>query len=249
MDLIKGLPNRFDGLEVGPDSLPKSPNGFAALLSKSIREWKGQAFKVVWFKVPIDRAFLIPILVEEGFSFHHSSSDYLMLTLRLVKDAVVTLYATHYIGAGGVVINKQNQLLVVCEKFRGGRAPYYKLPGGSLHPSEHLAQGVVREVYEETGIRTDFEGVICFRHWHGYRYGKSDIYFVCRLNPLDLTIKMQDSEIEECFWMPVETYMASENVSSFNKLIVKESINQNGFKETWVEGYGDPDNYEFFIPA
>ena len=36
-----------------------------------------------------------------------------------------------------------------------------------------------------------------FRHWHGYRYGKSDIYFVCRLAPLSEELTMQTEELEE----------------------------------------------------
>lgn len=32
---------------------------------------------------------------------------------------------------------------------------------------------------------------------------RSDLYFVCRLEPLNFDIKKQDSEIEDCQWMPV----------------------------------------------
>ena len=248
MNRIKGSPNRFQGVEVEPEALPESLVAFSELLEKSIQQWRTEGLQVAWFRIPLSHAFLIPTLVEEGCVFHHSSTDHLMLTLSLVEDAFVPLYATHYIGAGGVVINGENELLVVCERFRGGRAPYYKLPGGSLQPEEHLAEGVVREVLEETGVSTHFDGLICFRHWHGYRYGKSDIYFVCRLKPLDVNIKMQTTEIEECFWMPLETYMNSENVSEFNKLIVKAAVDHQGLKGTWVEGYGDPKDYEFFMP-
>ncbi len=245
---IEGEHNRFGGVEVEPDALPDSPDGFPERLSYSIRQWKDEGLQVAWFKIPLSHAFLIPALVESGCAFHHSSTEYLMLTLRLVEDAFVPLYATHYIGGGGVVINEKNGLLVVCERFRGGRAPYYKLPGGALQPEEHLAEGVVREVFEETGVPTRFDGLVCFRHWHGYRYDKSDIYFVCRLKPLHQIIEMQATEIEECFWMPVDTYMGSENVSQFNKLIVKAAVENQGLKETWVDGYGDPDRYEFFMP-
>ena len=68
------------------------------------------------------------------------------------------------------------------------------------------------------------------------------------MKPLHQIIKMQATEIEECFWMPVDTYMGSENVSQFNKLIVKAAVENEGLKETWVDGYGDPDRYEFFMP-
>ena len=55
-------------------------------------------------------------------------------------------------------------------QIRPRSGPSYKLPGGALVQGEHLADGVVREVLEETGVRTRFEAVVCLRHWHGYRY-------------------------------------------------------------------------------
>ncbi len=249
MELLDGLENRFGGIELKADSLPESSVLFESQLKCSLERWLDQDIQVVWIEIPLSHASCIPIAVSEGFVFHHSTTEHLMLTKQLVKDAFVPLYATHYIGAGGVVMNDKEELLVVCERFRGGgRPPYYKLPGGALHPSEHLADGVIREVFEETGVPTHFDGLICFRHWHGYRYDKSDIYFVCRLKPMHQIIKMQTAEIEECFWMPVEEYLQSENVSQFNKLIVKGAINNKGLQQTWVDGYGDPERYEFFIP-
>ena len=56
-----------------------------------------------------------------------------MLTLRLEPDAFIPNFATHYIGAGGVVLNEARELLVICEKAHSHNRPhYYKLPGGAL---------------------------------------------------------------------------------------------------------------------
>ena len=139
-------------------------------------------------------------------------------------------HASHYIGAGGVVLNEARELLVVSEKYhrRAPGPPRYKLPGGALHAGEHLAEAVVREVSEETGVETEFDALVCFRHWHGYRFGKSDIYFVCRLRPLSTEISIQEDEIAECLWMPVAKYLADENVSAFNKRIVEAALNSTG---------------------
>ena len=106
------------------------------------------------------------------------------------------------------MLSEDQELLVVSEKYQRQQPgpPRYKLPGGALHEGEHLAEGVVREVLEETGVRARFDALVCFRHWHGYRYGKSDIYFVCRLSPLSKEITIQEEEIAECLWMPVEAY-------------------------------------------
>jgi 8-oxo-dGTP pyrophosphatase MutT (NUDIX family) len=147
-----------------------------------------------------------------------------------------------------VILNERQELLVVCERHRRTSQPYYKLPGGALQPGEHLVEAVLREVLEETGVHATFDALVCFRHWHGYRYGKSDIYFVCRLSALSEEVTMQAEEIEECFWMPVSDYFESDLVSVFNKRIVRAALSSPGVKPEWIDGYADPARYEFFMP-
>jgi 8-oxo-dGTP pyrophosphatase MutT (NUDIX family) len=105
----------------------------------------------------------------------------------------------------------------------------------------------IREVLEETGVHTQFESLACFRHWHGYRYGKSDIYFVCRLSPLSSEITMQEEEIEECLWMPVDNYLSSEATSIFNRRIVKSALDHPGLVRESLQGFDDRER-EFFMP-
>ena len=241
--------NQFRGAQIDREQLSNDPEEFRLQVEDALQEWQAGALKLIWLEIPIEKARLIPIATEMGFTFHHANEDSLTLTYRVQTDAFVPTYATHCIGAGGVVVNSRRELLVVNERHRRDMTrPHYKLPGGALHAGEHLADAVVREVLEETGVEAKFEGVVCFRHWHGYRWGKSDIYFVCRLSPVSEAITMQQEEIEECLWMPVEDYLASEFVSVFNKRIVKAATDTPGFPSTWVEGYADPSRYEFFMP-
>lgn len=248
MELLAHTPNPFRGVVVNPGELPEDPQTFQQRLVPSLKTWKQEDFRVVWLEVPIQLAGLIPIAVEAGFTFHHSTEDYLMLTLRLEEGAFIPPFATHYIGAGGVVLKEDEHLLVVCEKHRRTKTPFYKLPGGALHPGEHLEEAIKREVLEETGVQTRFEALVCFRHWHGYRYDKSDIYFVCRLSPLNHDISMQAEEIEECFWMPVTEYLNSDHVGTFNKQIVQAALKSPGVSPTQIEGYSDPQKHEIFMP-
>jgi 8-oxo-dGTP pyrophosphatase MutT (NUDIX family) len=252
MDLLAFEVNRFGGVVTSPQALPSSADEFARVLDTSLQAWTEQRLQVVWLEVPIDRAGLIPVAVRAGFAFHHTGSDYLMLTRRLRPKAFVPPYASHYIGAGGVVLNTENELLVVWERAHSRNSRrYYKLPGGALHQGEHLVDGVIREIREETGIETQFESLVCFRHWHGYRFEKSDIYFVCRLSPLTHQIIMQDAEIAECLWMPVQEYLASEYVGVFNRRIVEAALDGgNLLVPTGIEGYQtDPDRREIFMPG
>jgi len=249
MEVLEFTTNPFRGAVTDSGALPPDPAEFARRLGHSLEVWRSEGLQTVWMQIPTSLAALIPIAVEAGFSFHHSSEEYLMLTHQLAPDAQIPPFATHYIGAGGVVLNEDSELLLVCERYRRpGQPPFYKLPGGALQAGEHLADAVVREVLEETGVRTRFDALVCFRHWHGYRYGKSDIYFVCRLSPLSREITMQVEEIEECIWMPSEQFLASEDVSTFNKSIVRAALDSPGIVSSWIEGVGDPQTREFFMP-
>lgn len=239
--------NPFGGGVCDPENLPEDPAAFAEGLQRMLAVWRSEGLRVIWLEIPIARSPLIAVAVDAGFTFHHSGEDYLMLTLRLEPQAFVPPFATHYTGAGGVVLSDRNEVLVVSERHRRGNRPYYKLPGGALHPGEDLAACVIREVLEETGVRTRFDALVCFRHWHGYRYGKSDIYFVCRLSPLTREIRIQEEEIEECHWMPVDDYLASDLVHTFNRLIVKAALSSPGIVPTHVDGYSD-DSREIFMP-
>jgi 8-oxo-dGTP diphosphatase len=249
LEILDHIVNPFKGAVISPDRLPSAPQEFHERLARSLDAWRVDGLLLVWLEVPIERAGLIPVGVEKGFSFHHTGNDYLMLTLRLVEGALIPNYATHYIGAGGVVLNDRRELLVVCEKHRRSKRPSYKLPGGALHPGEHVADCVVREIEEETGVKTAFESLVCFRHWHGYRYGKSDIYFVCRLRPLSEKITIQDDEIDESLWMPVEDYLNSEYVHSFNQEVLKAALGSEGLVTASVEAYSDTGEREVFMPV
>lgn len=250
MNALESTINDFDGVVIDPQQLPATTDEFRERLLYSLDVWREEGHQVVWLEVPIERSALIPVAVEAGLHFHHSGSDYLLLAHPLQPNAFIPPFATHYIGAGGVVINERQELLVVWEKaHRQNGRKYYKLPGGALQPGEHLVDAVIREVFEETGVKTRFESLICFRHWHGYRYGKSDIYFICRLSPLSTKIAAQPDEIAECLWMPVQDFLNNEYVGVFNRRVVEMALaSRICLAPQEIEGYSDPVRREIFMP-
>ncbi len=242
--------DRFGGVLPHPEALAADPGDFARQLGAAMDQWRQEGLRLVWLQVPITRAALVPVAVAAGFRYHHAADDYVMMTCRLVASAFIPAHASHYIGAGGVVLTPADELLVVAEKYHGaaGQPLRFKLPGGALHAGEHLVDGVMREVAEETGVLTQFEALLCFRHWHGYRFGKSDIYFICRLRPLTRDIVVQEDEIAACSWMPVQDYLADPLVSAFNRQVVQVALTHVGVVPVTVDGYGDAARYEFFMP-
>jgi len=249
MEMIKAVPNPFGGLVVESADLPASAAEFRERLVPSIAAWKEQKAKVVWLSIARSQADLIPAAVEAGCVFHHALADSLQLTLTRAPGSFIPPFATHYVGAGGVVVREDGRLLVVSERYKLLPGRRLKLPGGALNAGEHISSAVVREVKEETGIDARFESVVCFRHWHGYRYGKSDIYFVCRLTPLTFDIKMDEGELAECLWLPVADFLADPDVHAFNKRIVRIALGASpGLSREIIENYGTPETHELLMP-
>ena len=140
---------------------------------------------------------------------------------------------THtHTGVAGFVVNDHNEVLLVQEKWlRNIKFIHWKLPGGvaetgrqtcgvieipnlssamllvltrpTFPTGEDLWQTAIRETFEETGVRSEFVAVLCFRHMHGYRWGTDDLYFACLLRPLNTDIKINPSEIADAKWMDV----------------------------------------------
>jgi len=237
--------NPFGGAVLNTESLPEDLNMFRQSLRATLNHLKAEKFVLVWLHLDMDNASFVGEAVSLGFEYHHAGKKGLELYCPLEKDTFIPGYATHYIGAGGVLIDEDNRILVIQEKHHTRR--HYKLPGGALDPGEHIADAVVREVFEETGIRSEFVSLNCFRHWHGYRYGKSDIYFVCRLKPLTREITIDPTEISEALWMPLNEYLDHPDTHPFNKKIVTTTVNTTGLKIEELEGYGTPESHEMLF--
>lgn len=194
---------------------------------------------LVWLKIPINKSHLIPDAVRFGFEFYYCSNDYLLLVIKIVGSAILPLSPSHFVGVGGIVLDNKFNLLVVKNKTNiEDKDIFFKLPGGNLENNEHFSDGIIREVYEETGIDTEFMWLSSIAHLKQWRLNKSNIYMICRLKPLNNVIKIDPIEIAECKWMPVEEYLSAKNVSKFNKHIIKSAINlDNGMKLHSVDEY------------
>ena len=137
--------NQFNGSEIDTKNLLTDSTNFNKLLINSIKELKEKNIEVVWLSIPLEKSQFVPVATANGFIYHHADQYGAVLTLKLKQDAFIPGYATHYIGAGGVVLDQNNRLLVIQEKYHNKK--HYKLPGGALDPSEHIADAVIREVF------------------------------------------------------------------------------------------------------
>ena len=87
------------------------------------------------------------------------------------------------IGCGGVVIKDDKALLV--QRGQNPGKGSWQIPGGYVEEDEDVAEAVVRECWEEAGVRARVVDVLGFRHAIGGGIGgpSTNIYVVFRLEP------------------------------------------------------------------
>ncbi|KAB1203000.1 Nudix hydrolase 2 [Morella rubra] len=209
VELLTSVNDAHGGVIVNIEQ-PMDSGVFAPLLKASISEWRNQEKKGVWLKLPIEHANLIESAVKEGFRYHHAEPNYLMLVYWIPETAdTLPANASHRVGIGAFVMNSTREVLVVQEKngrFKG--TGVWKFPTGVVDEGEDICAAAIREVKEETGIETEFVEVLAFRQSHKSYFSKSDLFFVCMLQPRSFDIQKQNLEIEAAQWMSVEDYIA-----------------------------------------
>ncbi|KAL3790024.1 hypothetical protein HJC23_011380 [Cyclotella cryptica] len=200
-----------------------SDDEFLTKLHESLDYWKRNEYTSAWINVPVHRARIIEALSNTtlGFDLHHTNSTQRTIImkkwLRDDKQDLIPPFATHQVGCAGFVLNDRNEILLIKEwtgpYTPSGRVPskQWKLPGGLLDAGESLEEATIREVYEETGVSCDFEGVLAFWHRHGLKFGKSDLYYVCLLRPRSLELMACPVEISDARWMHVDDFLECED--------------------------------------
>ncbi|OAD61949.1 Nudix hydrolase 8 [Eufriesea mexicana] len=223
---FKGYTDHYNGVTISSKEEFCTSEVFTHRLTASLQQWIQNKKRTIWFRVYLPHSEWIPLLVKEGFIFHHAKQEYVMLYRWLVKneECNVPHYAHTNLGIGGFVYNQETkEILVIKEKY-SNRAAMWKLPGGYVEPGEDLENAVKREILEETGIQTTFKCIIGFRHVHDYAFGCSDIYMVAYLSPVTCDIKKCEKEVSECKWMKVNDYLNHPEVYESNKIIVKKML-------------------------
>ncbi|KFK29047.1 hypothetical protein AALP_AA7G081700 [Arabis alpina] len=198
---------------------PMDPKCFVSSLRCSFAEWRLQGKKGIWLNLPLTHVNLVEPAVKEGFRYHHAEPTYLMLVYWIPEDvSTIPLNASHRVRVGAVVLNQNEEILVVQEKYGTlCGSDIWKIPTGIVDEGEDIFAAAIREVKEETGIDTEFLEILAFCQTHESFFAKSDLFFICLLRPTSFDIQKQDLEIEAAQWMRFED-SASQPITHKNDL-------------------------------
>ncbi|XP_052585864.1 nucleoside diphosphate-linked moiety X motif 6 isoform X2 [Peromyscus californicus insignis] len=96
-----------------------------------------------------------------------------------------------------------------------------RLPGYATHQVGVAGDTAVREVFEETGVKSEFRSLLSIRQQHGSpgAFGKSDMYLICRLQPCSFTINFCQQECLKCEWMDLEKLARIENTTPITRRV------------------------------
>lgn len=214
---IEGVVDRYKGLEITDlSSLVNDEAGFDTQLIHALEDWRREGIRSVQIKFAPPKCHLMNVAHKHGFYFHHAKPKENYILMCLWMDSTthdkIPAYADHYVGVGGAVINHKDEILLI-QEHRQPEPRLWKFPGGFMDPGETIKQAVEREVLEETGVRTHFEGIIGLRETLDARYSATDLYLVCLLTVPDdaQAINIIDQrEIFQAKWVPMGELLHNE---------------------------------------
>ncbi|KAL7861095.1 hypothetical protein AOLI_G00174440 [Acnodon oligacanthus] len=221
--LLSGESDRYGGVTVRHLPGQISESTFSSMLRDSLSQWRSEGRIAVWLYVPLAQCRLAEAAAVHGFTFHHALGDTAVLSLWMGSgESRLPGYATHQVGVAGAVVNESSgKVLVVQDKNKTVNA--WKFPGGLSNPGENIGATAVREVFEETGIRSEFRSLLSIRQQHDHpgAFGMSDMYLICRLSPLTHDISFCTQECLRCEWLDLVDLAKTKDTTPVTSRIAK----------------------------
>ena len=92
----------------------------------------------------------------------------------------------------------------------------------------------MREVQEETGVRSEFLSLLSVRQQHDLpgAFGASDLYLICRLRPLSYAIDFCTEECLRCDWLPLAELARTEETTPITSRVARLLL--HGLEHGWA---------------
>lgn len=125
----------------------------------------------------------------------------------------------NFIGVGGLIFY-QNKYLLVKQAY-GEYKGLWIMPGGHVKQGEAIHTAVEREVFEESNIRAEAEGIIAIRSRIRTPL-TTDCYLVFMMNYLEGNPKPDGKEVEAAKFLDYDEIDRCENLVNLTKIIIQQ---------------------------
>ena len=232
--LIVHKKRRFGDYIIKWDGDLPDPKIVIDCITKNLEQWLEEDSPSIWLKLKGKDLNHLSFFMENGFKMHRIKNGDMLILNRWLRQKTYSLPPApfSYLGVGAMCFNDEGKILAIKENFKSGPGPW-KIPGGLFDPTKDkkLSDGAVRECFEETGIKCEFQYIASQRlTLNSTLFHQTDIYTVCRMKALTTEIKMDPIEIADCQWITVEELL--ENCNPVARQFLKPAINnKNGVFE------------------
>lgn len=239
-DLIIHKKRRFGDYIIKWEGSLTDPSLVIKCIEQNLSQWIEEDSPSIWIRLTGKDLDHVNYFLQNGFKMHRIKNESTLVLNRWIRTKSYSLPPAPfcYLGVGAMCIDDKNQVLALRENYKTGPGNW-KLPGGLFEKTKDkkLSDAAVRELFEETGIRGEFQYVAMQRFsMKGPMFKGSDIYTICRLKPLTTEIHFDPIEIAECRWLPIEEFLS--NTHPVAKEIVSHALKTvEGFRETSGNNY------------
>ncbi|GAB3659024.1 NUDIX hydrolase [Glycomyces tarimensis] len=131
-------------------------------------------------------------------------------------------------GARGIVMDQDDHVLFVGRSAVPGRPAKWFLPGGGIDPGETPAEAVLRELYEETGLRVRAEaliGPVALQRFHTVNdhgpFTQENHLFLVRADRFEPRVSGGDAYEQdlEFRWVPVAEFLTTDGFDRIEPLL------------------------------
>ncbi|MAO70574.1 MAG: hypothetical protein CL983_05795 [Euryarchaeota archaeon] len=117
---------------------------------------------------------------------------------------------------------KINNSILIVKEGRGKYKDLWGLPKGRVEPTESLEKAVLRELFEETGLVGEINGVIAIRNKNDFE--KTSIFICYDVIPLSEDIVIDGNEITDVKFIQLDDVKDINWISPAMKYIVISSL-------------------------
>ncbi|MCG3119179.1 MAG: NADH pyrophosphatase [bacterium] len=127
--------------------------------------------------------------------------------------------AGYSMGVGGVVLCGEKVLLA---RRALGNAGDWTIPGGYVEHNESIEAAVQREVFEETGVKAEVEGLVAVRN--RVTPAENGAYFIFLLHANAEAVKVDGFEIDQAGFFSFAEIQLLERLQPLSRIVVTKVL-------------------------